>query len=216
MFIRFKFARGNKVNKNIINELESTLSDRVEFTKLYLKSDGDIEQIYSYSEVDDPNSPKLKELDKDGNPKYKLVILSDQVELDSNKEYLADFELFIAKHPSIKITDIHGLPKTLDKDYTSIIEQMIAVQKKFEDALKMFDSHVEFNQKCDVHISNMALMSVNEVALIEDGCTDKLQGALNNGWRIIAACPQPDSRRPDYILGRYNPEVSERSSCVKL
>lgn len=45
--------------------------------------------------------------------------------------------------------------------------------------------------------------------LLEDACTDQLQGALNSGWRIISACPQPDQRRPDYILGRFNPDQSE-------
>lgn len=33
------------------------------------------------------------------------------------------------------------------------------------------------------------------------------ESELNNGWRIIAVCIQPDGRRPDYVLGRYNPEL---------
>lgn len=28
---------------------------------------------------------------------------------------------------------------------------------------------------------------------------------LDAGWRILAVCPQPDQRRPDYILGRTKP-----------
>lgn len=62
--------------------------------------------------------------------------------------------------------------------------------------------------KCDVHMPGNLLASYNEVMLAEDSCTDALQDALNNGWRIIAACPQPDQRRPDYILGRWNPEIN--------
>lgn len=64
-----------------------------------------------------------------------------------------------------------------------------------------------YNNKCDVHMPGNMLASYNEVMLAEDSCTDALQAALNNGWRIIAACPQPDQRRPDYILGRWNPDI---------
>jgi hypothetical protein len=41
--------------------------------------------------------------------------------------------------------------------------------------------------------------------LLSDACSDALQNELDNGWRIIAACPQPDQRRPDYSLGRFEP-----------
>lgn len=64
-----------------------------------------------------------------------------------------------------------------------------------------------FNQKCEVHIPGPALTNYNDLLLAEDICTDELQRHLNNGWRIIAACPQPSQRRPDYILGRYNPDI---------
>ena len=65
-----------------------------------------------------------------------------------------------------------------------------------------------FNSKCEVHMPGMALSMYNEVRLLEDCCTDALQGHLIDGWRIIAACPQPDQRRPDYILGRFNPTTA--------
>lgn len=45
-----------------------------------------------------------------------------------------------------------------------------------------------------------------------NGRTDVLQEQIAKGWRIIAACPQPDQRRPDYILGRFNPETLETSA----
>lgn len=65
-----------------------------------------------------------------------------------------------------------------------------------------------YNNKCEVSMPGQALAMYNETLLLCDACTDKLQQELSNGWRIIAACPQPDQRRPDYILGRYNPEVN--------
>ena len=62
-----------------------------------------------------------------------------------------------------------------------------------------------YNSKVEVHVPGQALMLMNEILLLEDDCSDYLQSKLDGGWRIIAACPQPDQRRPDYILGRFNP-----------
>ena len=69
-----------------------------------------------------------------------------------------------------------------------------------------------FNSKTNVHVGGGLITTYNDLLLKEDICTDALQSDLNNGWRIIAVCNQPDQRRPDYILGRYNPqlEVAEK------
>jgi hypothetical protein len=66
--------------------------------------------------------------------------------------------------------------------------------------------HNAFNNRCEVHMPGQALATYNETLLLSDSCTDALQDAMDKGWRIIAACPQPDARRPDYILGRFNPD----------
>lgn len=58
-----------------------------------------------------------------------------------------------------------------------------------------------FNDKCQQEQPGPNLLNVNETMLMEDACTDALQENLENGWRIIAVCPQPQ-RRPDYVLGR--------------
>lgn len=58
------------------------------------------------------------------------------------------------------------------------------------------------NSKCNVAVAGLGLLTVNEVELHCDLCTDALQAALDKGWRILAVCVQPDQRRPDYILGR--------------
>lgn len=62
-----------------------------------------------------------------------------------------------------------------------------------------------YNSRCEVHMPGNMLATYNQVQLLKDSCTDALQSALSAGWRIIAVCPQPDSRRPDYIMGRFNP-----------
>ena len=59
-------------------------------------------------------------------------------------------------------------------------------------------------QRYHIHMPvPMSIMTaiVDETLLMEDACTNALQENLDNGWRIIAVCPQPQ-RRPDYILGR--------------
>lgn len=67
----------------------------------------------------------------------------------------------------------------------------------------VIDEHEYFNERVEVHMPGHSLAMFNAVMLLTDACTDALQGNLNQGWRILAVCPQPDQRRPDYILGRY-------------
>jgi hypothetical protein len=58
------------------------------------------------------------------------------------------------------------------------------------------------NERCRVAVAGLGLLTVDEVENCDDLCTDALQDKLNEGWRILAVCVQPDQRRPDYILGR--------------
>jgi hypothetical protein len=59
-----------------------------------------------------------------------------------------------------------------------------------------------FNEKCGTFQPSEALHRVRRVLLLEDACTDDVQKALSKGWQILAIQPQPNQRRPDYILGR--------------
>jgi len=87
-------------------------------------------------------------------------------------------------------------------DFSKSFRQLEELSKNLGEKIK----DVTFNQKCDVHISGNMLLTINDLKLIEDSCADDIQIELNNGWRIIAVCVQPQ-RRPDYILGRYNPDL---------
>lgn len=58
-----------------------------------------------------------------------------------------------------------------------------------------------FNEKTSSEQPGPSLLNVDETLLMEDACTYALQENLDNGWRILAVCPQPQ-RRPDYVLGR--------------
>lgn len=73
---------------------------------------------------------------------------------------------------------------------------------KLESKLSHFDEKLQFNTKVGVHISDLGMLNVRHVIWLEDACTQELQRHLDEGWRILAVCPQPNSRRPDYVLGR--------------
>lgn len=81
------------------------------------------------------------------------------------------------------------------------MEQLLALNERCLDHLKRA-SEISWNEKCQAPVPGSSLVHIDRLMLCESPCTDALQGYLDAGWRIIAACPQPDSRRPDYILGK--------------
>jgi hypothetical protein len=97
---------------------------------------------------------------------------------------------------------------------TSMLNQ---IEEKFEYINKELDifKNQQFNQKVNVHVGGGLIVTYNELMLKENSCTDMIQECLNEGWRIIAVCVQPDNRRPDYILGRYNPKFDSDTSAKR-
>ena len=93
------------------------------------------------------------------------------------------------------------LKRILTCEYTERMQDILA---RLERIPRMIENDRTMNEKCNVHIGGHSLMQINETILLENSCTDALQNELDAGWRIVAACVQPDGRRPDYILGRYN------------
>jgi hypothetical protein len=95
------------------------------------------------------------------------------------------------------------------------IEGVTSLLFKLEQKIKTLSTLLEakesFNEACNVHIGGNTITQYNEVKVAEDYCTDALQTSLNQGWRIIAVCVQRDQRRPDYILGRWNPDLKIES-----
>lgn len=103
---------------------------------------------------------------------------------------------------NVKLISRHEL-KESPQDFTNAVEAAERVIERMESIAASF-SERSFNDRCDVHVPGLGLLSINRTMLLEDCCTDELARALGNGWRIIAACPQPDQRRPDYILGKHD------------
>lgn len=77
-----------------------------------------------------------------------------------------------------------------------------------EELIPLHEDKILFNEKTQCAVPNQALWSVSDVQVAEDLCTDALQSYLEDGWHILAICPQPQ-RRPDYVLGK-GPELSRQ------
>lgn len=60
-----------------------------------------------------------------------------------------------------------------------------------------------FNDRCNQVQPSEGLLNIRRAQVLEDCCTDVLQRQLDDGWVILAIQPQPNQRRPDYVLGRY-------------
>jgi len=210
MYIRITFEN-QQITVDNLNSLRKTLSDEIDFEPCVKHADGKIKTIYSWSETLDPIEAQTP--DEKGKTK-ELVFISDFVQLNSSKEYICDMDLFFSTHPDIKVK-MRGMPKTVEQNYTHVIQEIVAVQQKIEDALQKFDKQIQFNEKVNVHVGGFALMSINQMGFGEDMCTEEVQSILNKGWRLLAVCVQADGRRPDYIFGRYNPDINEdKVDCV--
>ena len=148
----------------------------------------------------------------------------DDKEIQSYYTYTRPFEIldWVSVKQSNQLVDLEWF--ALNCTYPFYIERCIKSEEPtvqniqsllntIEDKTARIDKTIDimtgnsFNQRVQVHVGGGLITTYNDLCLKEDCCTDKLQTELNNGWRIIAVCVQPDQRRPDYILGRYNPEL---------
>lgn len=136
----------------------------------------------------------LEEVNKDG---YQYVPCKVEQVIISADQMLQLTE----KNERLTVIQTVNLDAGIQEVFSSTIE------KHLEQALSRIGISAgnTYNNKCDVHMPGNLLATYNEVQLLEDSCTDVLQESLSQGWRILSVCPQPDQRRPDYILGRYNP-----------
>jgi hypothetical protein len=127
---------------------------------------------------------KLKE---DGTPAY-------DSEYTTGTTGYVNIEAFMKACPWAKFSVTEVCPSTAD----GILPAVERLNARID---QLVDSQL-FNERCNVHVGGSTLMAVNKVIACTDCCTDMLQGYLDEGWRIIACCVQPDGRRPDYVMGR--------------
>ncbi|MCA1027008.1 hypothetical protein LCM23_12980 [Cytobacillus kochii] len=204
MLARIKFIKeslnSNQLSREELKVLEDFLGESVNAQEMKLSEQGKPETL-SWRDTFDSEIVK-----KDSD--YKLVTPSGIFKIDDNNNYIVDLEKFTSTFPQLEFS-IKGVPKSVGADHSDMITEMNKIAEKIDEAKNRFEKVVEFNQKCDIHVPNLGLMSINKLAFAIDYCTEALQGLLYKGWRIIAVCPQPDQRRPDYILGMHVPDIND-------
>lgn len=153
-------------------------------------------------------------------PDYQVVtkILqpdNDVLVLVEKQEQLVDLDVFVPQS-RWPFTIVRGVKEQFPSG-ANILGVLDEVEMKFKKIQQMTNAIAsqQFNSRVNVHVGGGLIVTYNELLLKEDCCTDILQTELNHGWRIIAVCVQPDQRRPDYILGRYNPENDVKSTRAK-
>lgn len=126
----------------------------------------------------------------------------DSQDLSMQYEKFVDISF---RHPDFRwavaqMFEVEVEPNSVSNTLEMIETHTKLMQKQFEQLAKF--SEQTFNDKCNVSITNDFLTQVNQTMLLEDACTDYLQECLSLGWRIISVTPQPNQRRPDYVLGK--------------
>lgn len=173
-----------------------------ELKDLYKKNNPDIENLNNYSYIDCDDI-------------YDVVQVSDTVTIDLSEliEHFSEFTIIskvkVKGQTQLDISSklirlSEALEAGLDQN---AVKNMTEFFNGITERIKEIEK-TAFNQKCNVHVSNNMLLHFNKTKVEYDCCTDHLNKQLSEGWRIIAVCPQPDQRRPDYVLGRYEPEIN--------
>lgn len=174
------------------------------------------------------NYPKHRSMVEKANKAFsaanidKVFDVQEEKEGERNYYHIDSWEGIIGAEQLITVLE-HGFEVNIksrykingpQRDFLSLKEQVELLIDKIDqiDRGVFPQGHGQFNNKCDVHVPGMGLMLINRTMLLEDSCTDALQLHLTDGWRIIAACPQGDQRRPDYILGRYEPSIADKDN----
>lgn len=103
--------------------------------------------------------------------------------------------------PVRELLEITDQIEILEKVEPTHLEQIAQQLRDIEQKVARYSQGRQHNDVVNVHISDVGMMQVRYVEYLLDACTEDLQTYLDEGWRIIAVCPQPDQRRPDYILG---------------
>lgn len=172
----------------------------------------DLSVGYSHNQTDEERLRKLNdlrdELVADGylSPDYpKLTYYHQNLTILATDEAIV---AFMSRRFEVKISTDNPVPCWINQMLSTLTDRMTTKGFNGDNGSmdpydgKYYGEH--FNQRVEVHTPGNALATYNRVMLMEDACTDALQEKLSEGWRIIAVCPQPDQRRPDYILGSYS------------
>ena len=95
-------------------------------------------------------------------------------------------------------------PEDISSDYFPYIEwkPIEPLNMLTKDGGLRKESIISAMERNQIRLPDNTMLQVRTVKALDNACSDTLQTELNDGWRIIACCPQPGQRRPDYVLGR--------------
>lgn len=116
---------------------------------------------------------------------------------------------FDRKH-NLNIVDLaeRGLPFSVQESNNlkgSFEGQIASYLQRIHEKIAGVKSGGAPSRETHLHVESATdswLHAVNDVMVQEDCCTDDLRRLIDEGWRIVAVCPQARNRRPDYVLGR--------------
>lgn len=74
-------------------------------------------------------------------------------------------------------------------------EPIMAALREGKKELKSLEGAVQ------IHLPGNDLPAMRQVINFDNSCTEDIDDWLKKGWQILAILPQPNHRRPDYILG---------------
>ena len=156
----------------------------------------DVKSYHNYNELEkDLNSIWENMSIKDALDKYPDAITiasNDESQILTINEYERVYDCCYIK--SIINTEVETTHSFINYD-------MLA--EKISNSLISKTGSNLFNNKLEIHQPNMPLFTYNNFIHLNDCCTELLQEHINKGYRVVAICPQPDQRRPDYILGVF-------------
>jgi len=172
----------NILNKEQLEQLQSICSKEIRATQLSKRHvDTDSISLYGDAETNHEDSK----------------ILLDMYSIQGRWNIIPLISLLSLPF-KIEFSIINTLKEYPERNIeNNLLQKLFNLEKK----LDAFDESHQLNCKVGVHISDLGLLNVTEVTYVENACTDNIQDFLDDGWRILAVCPQP-TRRPDYILGR--------------
>jgi len=116
----------------------------------------------------------------------KAIIFGEKLKLNEEGEFDSYWNTFLV--------DLDMVPQG-----TKLHIQEIITHPSIQSLIR--ERNPSYNHKVKVSVPGNGLLNLKRVKVVLDCCTEVLQRNLDEGWCIIAACPQPDQRRPDYILG---------------
>lgn len=106
--------------------------------------------------------------------------------------------------------DIDALARVVPVSWLSLVDSDPGVTvwqelfRRFDELAARAQAPPAINERVRVVVPGLGLLSIERVMVLTDQCTESVQTYLTQGWRILAICPQPDQRRPDYVMGHSN------------